>query len=591
MKTLTITENKTYASTISKATHTVAVTSGNYSNALGSQTLVLPVPSIKVKYNTNSGGRNMISDDFDVTFTNISMVKECSCSTGLKSLAYNTYFEIPKSRSSWTVNMSELFNSSNPTVRTVPLNWKIQAYPSFIITGKKISGGAMETVGERNTGFTGTITGEGSITLNAPPTFDNTSISFNTQSIYTDITTASVSVSNLTAMYDGNITDVEFKIGNQTANRSDAGTLSIVLDTVGTFIPTITVTDSRGQTSTVTLDAITVLGYTAPSLNFAVERTGEDGKPNDEGDSAVVTARFVWTSALTGLEEPTIDLVDEADVPVQGHVEWYTQRNQNGTLTGLISDFTQLTPSDMPIYALITSGTAGQGLFDTQLSYQISITPEDEIGGGSTIDQTLGGAFYTVDFLAGGHGIAFGQPARNEGFECAMQASFADKGNVMTALVDLIHPVGSYYWTSDGDFVPADVFGGSWEQIDAGVTLVSAGTGYTVSSGTAKDGGNPTATLEIANMPAHNHGEKSLTGYVTLRKTGAGYNTAVSRSGIVSSISDSGSGTSVNGSGSTGQKLDQVNFNATHTHDTQGSGTAFDIMNPYKCAYCWHRIG
>lgn len=585
MKTISITENATPGSSVAKASHIISVTSGNYSNALGSQTLVLPVPSVKVKYNTNAGGRNMINDNFYLSLTNLEMY-DCSCSTGMKSLAYNTYFEVPKSPSSWTINLTELFNSNNPTVRTVPLNWKIQASPFWIGTYKRLSSGEMETVGERTTSFTGNIAGEGSITLNAPPTFDNTDLSFSTPDIYTSITTASISVSNLSAKYGGDISRVEFKIGTQTATRSTAGTLEILLGYAGTFTPTISVTDSRGQVTTKSLPDLVVQEYSVPQVAFSIDRTNRNGVPEDEGTCALLKASFHWASEIANLQVPTISITDPDDQSVTATVTWY----KDASLTTVLSDWSALTATDMPVYGLIDNSS--HNVFNTNYSYQIGLVPSDTIGSGVEVFKTLSLAFYTMDFLAGGHGIAFGQPARNEGFECAMQASFADKENNMTALVDLIHPIGSYYWTSDEDFVPADVFGGSWEQIDAGITLVSAGTGYTVSTGTAKDGGNATATLAIENMPAHNHGEKSLTGYVTLRKTGAGYNTAVSRSGIVSSISTSGSGsTSVNGSGSSGQALDQVNFNATHTHNTQGSGTAFNIMNPYKCAYCWHRIG
>lgn len=107
---------------------------------------------------------------------------------------------------------------------------------------------------------------------------------------------------------------------------------------------------------------------------------------------------------------------------------------------------------------------------------------------------------------------------------------------------------------------------------------VGAGDSYSLND----KGGADTVTLSTDEIPAHNHGEKALTGYVTLRKTGAGYNTAISRSGIVSSITSSGSGsTSINGSGSSGQALDQVNISATHTHNSVGGDGAHENRPPY----------
>ena len=139
------------------------------------------------------------------------------------------------------------------------------------------------------------------------------------------------------------------------------------------------------------------------------------------------------------------------------------------------------------------------------------------------------------------------------------------QGNVLSekldsnGIFDLIYPVGSYYWTSDGNFLPADVFGGRWEKIDAGVTLVSAGTGYTVRSGTAKDGGEETHTLDVSEMPAHTH----RIDYVYYNR---------------------GSGSSQ----TMGYLSSQQQSNYANTGSTGGGG-AHNNMPPYKCAYCWHR--
>lgn len=585
MKTISITENATPGSSVAKASHIISVTSGNYSNALGSQTLVLPVPSVKVKYNTNAGGRNMIDDNFYLSLTNIEMY-ECSCSTGKKSLAYNTNFEVPKSPSSWTINLTELFNSNNPTVRTVPLNWKIQASPFWIATYKRLSSGEMEIVGERTTSFTGNIAGEGSITLNAPPTFDNTDLSFSTPDIYTSITTASISVSNLSAKYGGDISQVELKIGTQTATRSTAGTLEILLGYAGTFTPTISVTDSRGQVTTKSLPALVVQEYSAPQVAFSIDRTNQNGVPEDEGTCALLKASFHWVSEIANLQVPTISITDPDGQSVTATITWY----KDASLTTVLSDWSALTATDMPVYGLIDNSS--HNVFNTSYSYQIGLVPSDTIGSGVEVLQTLGLAFYTMDFLAGGHGIAFGKPSKKEGFDCGMVPYFNTWAGMIQMFAGDTAPDG--WLICDGSAVSRtdypllfDAIGIKYGEGDRSTTFnlpdmrdrfpVGAGNDYVLND----KGGSNSVTLGTNEIPAHTHGEKSLTGYVTLRKTGAGYHTAVSRDGIVSSIEDSGSGTSVNGSGSTGQKLDQVNFNATHTHDRVGGGKAHENRPPY----------
>lgn len=167
------------------------------------------------------------------------------------------------------------------------------------------------------------------------------------------------------------------------------------------------------------------------------------------------------------------------------------------------------------------------------------------------------------------------------------------QGNILAdkldsnGIFDLIYPVGSYYWTSDGNFVPDNVFGGRWEKIDAGVTLVSAGTGYTVTSGTAKDGGSEDSIIpyhrhsvseqNTGNMSAnssHNH-DFSYAQYT--RGTGSATASALQYTGSTKTTSTE----SV-------QHTHKVPSHNTNYVGTSGNTTGAN-MPPYKCAYCWHR--
>ena len=176
-------------------------------------------------------------------------------------------------------------------------------------------------------------------------------------------------------------------------------------------------------------------------------------------------------------------------------------------------------------------------------------------------------------------------------------------GNVLadkldsSGIFDLIYPVGSYYWTSNGSFSPANTFGGTWEKIDPGVTLVSAGTGYTVQSGTAKDGGNDEITLTDKQM-AHGHTYTRPTVV-----SGEGGHTHTVNMKYTSNATPTGTGQSqprANGT-STSSGFASIPANSgTHSHTLTGGDVAdlagasstreaFDNMPPYKAAYCWHR--
>lgn len=325
-----------------------------------------------------------------------------------------TYYTFNASASS-NINTSSIFNSNNSTSRTATIT--VDATFNY---GNSINYGNVA----------GTISGTGTVTLNVPPTYDLSTLSIDTAYIYTGLTTASVTVSNLSAKYGGTITDVTFTIGNTSVSRSDAGTLSILLDTVGTFTPTVTVTDSRGQTTTKTLDPITVNGYVAPSVSFTADRTLASGVPDDEGTYATIDAALTFTDVVADAVAPSVVLTDENGTQTTPSVTWYTSRASDGTLSGALSDWSTLSSGDT-VYGLIPN-------VNTQYSYQISVRPRDSQGTGTAITQTLPSAFYTVDFLAGGHGIAFGKPASDTGFECAMTALFEDDATFgADVLIDL----------------------------------------------------------------------------------------------------------------------------------------------------------
>ena len=316
-------------------------------------------------------------------------------------------------------NTSSIFKASNKTSRTYSSDVYIsnaELYSEGSQWGWFPYGGDTKTVATIN------------YVLDAPPTFSETFSYTNAFSgiPYANLTTANVTLSSLTAYYGGDFTGVgkaEFTIGSQTvskANPVNNDVLSIPLGAVGTFTPTVKVTDSRGQVTTHTLTDITVQGYVAPSVSFSAERTTSTGTPDDEGTYAVISPKFTFTDAIATLSAPTVAVTDDGGTASTPTVTWYSTRASDGTLSGSVT-WANLSSGDM-VYGLVSI----TGNFNTQKSYQIAVTPTDSEGTGTTITQTLGSAFYTVDFYAGGHGIAFGQPASQTGFYCNMDAHFVD---------------------------------------------------------------------------------------------------------------------------------------------------------------------
>ena len=329
----------------------------------------------------------------------------------------------------YSYNTSDIFNSSNKAERTINVSYKLGAL--WLASETNASIPDLEGQFEAYDYALGNIS---TVTLDVPPTFSETFTYTGDFSgvPYANLTTASVSLSDLAAYYGGDFTGVgraTFTIGSQAvtkANPANNDVLSINLQNVGAFTPTVSVTDSRGQTTTHTLNAITVQGYNAPSVSFNTERTASTGTPDDEGAYAVIDTTFTFTDAIATLSAPTVAVTDDGGLSQTVSTTWYSSRAADGTLSGSVS-WANLSSGDT-VYGLVSI----TGNFNTQKSYQIAITPQDSEGTGTTITQTLGSAFYTVDFLAGGHGIAFGQPASQAGFFCNMDANF-----MQDVLIDL----------------------------------------------------------------------------------------------------------------------------------------------------------
>lgn len=434
---------------------------------------------------------------------------------------------------------ANLFNSNNPTVAYVDCPMIIDyAGVYFSATANYFS-------------YPNVTIGTARVKLNAPPTYDATDLTFDKSYIYAGLTTASVTVSNTTAYYGGTVESATLTIGNQTATITGDGTLSILLNAGGTFTPTITVTDSRGQTTTKTLDSITVNVYTAPSVSFTVERTTATGTPEDEGTYATIDATYNFTDVIADAVAPTVIVTDEDGVQTTPTVTWYSSRATDGTLSGSVT------------WANLSSGDTVYGLIpnlNTEFSWQIAITPRDTEGTGTAITQTLAGAFYTIDFLAGGHGIAFGKPATDNGFECAMNASFIDANGTMRALFDFIYPVGSYYETSDTSFDPNTTWGGTWSLEAEGLVHIGAGSNYTVGD----TGGEATHTLTENEMPSHLHGIRGEYG------------------------------AQASGAYPPGSQYYQLTGNLlygfqTVSSESKGGGQPHNIMQPYIVVNRWHR--
>lgn len=608
---------------LTTATNSVVASGGTFS---------VSRPTVQCRVGTNHA-KGYIWADLNVAISNSASLTYNTANGNFVTVSGSNWVTL-SGGSAVTLATSKFFNQNNPTTKSVGIPYYMEFFTMIYEPDEG-------TISHHD--YLSTIRSLGNlttVTLNAPPTFDTTQVSFDTPYVYAGFTTASVTVSNVSAKYGGNISSVVFKIGNQTATGTGNETLQIPLESGGTFTPTVTVTDSRGQVTTTNLDSITVNVYQKPTaIITSAQRTENDGKPKDDGTFVTIGTKYTHTNDIASLSVPTVSVKSEQGISYTQTVVWYSSRSSDGTLSNPISDWSTVNKGQV-VYGLlsITNG------FNTLYSYQVFVTPNDTIDSGSVVSQTIAPEYQTIDFLSGGHGISFGAPINEEElyesvsgataptfevekyyktvtsgdmtdyvlldtepsdwstnwvdyyiqihealFKCNMDAQFRDKANIMRALFDFMHPVGSYYETSDVDFDPNVTWGGTWVKDSAGRVTVAQDTTDTAFDTIGDTGGSKDAVLV-----SHTHSVTATQSGVSI--TGGSHahpvyyrnDNSVGGSADRLGVSSTHAGTRANAATATTHSHTLPAH--THTLNTQGVAGTDQNLQPYIVVNRWHRV-
>lgn len=258
--------------------------------------------------------------------------------------------------------------------------------------------------------------------------------------------------------YGSTIVSKSLTIGGKAASADGGNTLQ----NAGTMAVVATVTDSRGRTASVTQN-ITVNAYSGPGIQDLTfsrgDYSGGAWTDNAMGDDIKLT--FTLSIQLTG---------NKATVEITG-----------------ASNLTGQTSGAKTVY-LVDYGTDSTGVVQVKATDALGVTVTREV----TIPTVAVPLNMNFDLQA----ICFGGVAEKEKtVEFKWPIHYMGK-----ALLDLLHPVGSIFQSTDSTS-PAELFGGTWEQVKD-VFLLAAGDSHAAGS----TGGEEEHVLTAAEMANHTHG-------------------------------------------------------------------------------------
>lgn len=356
-----------------------------------------------------------------------------------------------------------------------------------------------------------------------------------------------------------------YSININGTSYSDNNITTEVLKVVGNNTCEVTITDSRGRSSTLTSSFI-VFDYDNPTITkFTAER------------------EEIETDVLVNVSASIFSVNDKND---KTFTLKYKKKIDSEYTTALVIDNTYQVNNESFLLNNI----------DDSSTYDLLLEATDSF---TTISYfiTLSTAYTLMDFKANGKGIAFGKASEKDN---TLESALNIECNNLTVNGELlikdnpslstIYPVGAIY-LSTTDIDPGTYFGGVWEQIAQGQTLIGVGTnsdknGVSKTFNVGDVGGEYEHIQTVEEMPSHTHSQNA-------------------HSHIQHTIGNDGNAnpwvTSAN-SGIWGvETRQQYAYRAgTGTHLTTGATAAinnktggdkaFNVMQPYLAIYIWKRI-
>lgn len=228
--------------------------------------------------------------------------------------------------------------------------------------------------------------------------------------------------------YSSTISSLKISVTGMSDKTASSGTEYTFDPFTSTGEKTITVTakDSRGRTNSATMK-VTVSDYSLPTAKISASRGTGSTTSNFIADDTGDHAKIVSNGSVSSISGNTITPV--LQYRIAGQSAW----------TNLAISASSLNLSDTRVIAVS----------DTQ-AYDIRLTIRDKAGKEAVATMTLSNGFATMDYKAGGDGIAFGKTANRAGIDCAMLMRILKGVQLMNETTSGGYGWADWYYNNNG---------------------------------------------------------------------------------------------------------------------------------------------
>lgn len=532
--TLTIAHNSDGTKTFSMSLKAAVYTSSVNCTGSGNQTLT----AIPRQANLTAAPNFNDEQNPTITYNNpagnsVTSLDACIANDS-GSVVYVPYRAVTKTGTSYTFTLTEAERNTLRNACTTAKNMQVRFYLRTIIGGNTYYStlGKILTITNANPVITAEAYDD--MVLSTKLTGDNSKIIKGYNGVYVSMTSSALKGATIVN---------EYIINNNKIHDITSGTIDNVVNPSFTFYAK----DSRGNETKKTI-TLSMIDYMPLTCNV-------DGSiVLDSEDSSKATLTFkvsgnYWNGifgAFTNGLEFSYSIYDSGGGISYGSVA-------HPELDGMISGNSY-------------SKTITISNLDYRKSYRVSATVKDAIGTVTSESKT----FQAIPiFDWGQNDFNFNVPVSINGIN----------------LFELIYPVGAIYM-STVNTNPSNYFGGTWEAWGSGRVPVGVNTSDSNFNTVEKTGGASTHTLTTAQIPAHTHGSKSLTGQIPNHVFYGGQSNG--SNGIVSATIYSKRQYAADGTSNNGWAT--ISINATHEHTSVGGGQAHNNLQPYITCYMWKRI-